>query len=408
MNIPKPKEYIKKFEKLGFGMFVHFGLYSLLESGEWTAKLNGVPENEYKALMQKFDPQNISDIVKTAKSGGAKYIVITTRHHDGFSLYDTCGLNDFDAPHSAARRDIIAEFVDECRKNDIIPFFYHTTLEFWNKEFDIDFKAYLSYLRESIKILCTKYGKVGGFWFDGNWSKVDEDWEEDKLYGLIRKYQPEAMIINNTGLNKLGEIGNQEIDSVTFERGKPFLLNRDGAEKYVAAEVCDSVNNHWGIAKDVNYKSSAQLIKKLCESRKVGANFLLNVGPDANGTVPNLPKALFEVIGEWIDVFGEAIYDAKPYWLSDDTDNFVLKNGNNLYFFCYDLCRRGSENVVYAGGKEGNFVFDGFKDKIKEIHWMDNDEKLDFYYNQNDLTVNFTGYDYGSDWVVRVGKATIQ
>ena len=291
MNIPKPKEYIKKFEKLGFGMFVHFGLYSLLESGEWTAKLNGVPENEYKALMQKFDPQNISDIVKTAKSGGAKYIVITTRHHDGFSLYDTCGLNDFDAPHSAARRDIIAEFVDECRKNDIIPFFYHTTLEFWNKEFDIDFKAYLSYLRESIKILCTKYGKIGGFWFDGNWSKADEDWEEDKLYGLIRKYQPEAMIINNTGLNKLGEIGNQEIDSVTFERGKPFLLNRDGAEKYVAAEVCDSVNNHWGIAKDVNYKSSAQLIKKLCESRKVGANFLLNVGPDANGTVPNLPKA---------------------------------------------------------------------------------------------------------------------
>lgn len=407
MSLPKPKKYIKEFENMAFGMFVHFGLYSILEQGEWTARLANIPESEYKTLMNKFNPKSMSDIVNTAKSAGAKYICLTTRHHDGFSLYDTCGLNEYDAPHSAAGRDLVREFVDECRKNDIVPFFYHTTLEFWNKEFDNDFAAYLEYLRKSVEILCTRYGKIGGFWFDGNWSKPDSDWEEDKLYKMIRKYQPDAMIINNTGLQNLGSMGNEEIDSVTFERGKPFIVNQDGQKKYIAGEVCDAVNNHWGRAHDFNCKSPGYLIKELCDSRKFGANFLLNIGPLADGSVSDYDKSVFSIIGKWMELFGEAIYNPRPYWTKQDSNCFVLKNDRSLYFFYYDLCRRGSESVSVYGGSEGKQVFDNFSDKIKKIYWLDNHEMLEFEQNNDSVTVDFTGYDYGHDYCVRVAKAEI-
>ena len=149
-----------------------------------------------------------------------KYITLTTRHHEGFSLYDTQGLSNYDAVHSPAGRDLVKEFVEGCRAEGIIPFFYHTTLDWYQESFNKDFEAYLKYLRDSVRILCTNYGEIGGMWFDGNWSKPNEDWKLDKLYGMVRELQPEAMIIDNTGLRNRGEIGHPEIDCVTFEQGR--------------------------------------------------------------------------------------------------------------------------------------------------------------------------------------------
>ncbi|MBQ2785351.1 MAG: alpha-L-fucosidase [Oscillospiraceae bacterium] len=140
----------------------------------------------------------MADIVSIAKAAGCKYCCLTTRHHEGFSLYDTQGLSDFDALHSPVGRDLVAEFAEECRKGDIIPFFYLTTLDWRHPDFENDFDAYLDYLYKSVEILCTNYGKIGGLWFDGNWSKPDANWQEDRLYKMILLYQPDAMIINNT------------------------------------------------------------------------------------------------------------------------------------------------------------------------------------------------------------------
>lgn len=405
MKEPIAKDYIKEFEKLGFGMFVHFGLYSHIGRGEWIAQREGTDEASYRKLMDSFCPDNMEGIVLTAKEAGAKYVTFTTKHHDGFALFDTQGLSDFDITKSAAGRDIVREFVDACRKHDIVPFFYYATYEWWNKDADTNFDAFLEYLRKSVEILCTQYGKIGGLWFDGNWSREDVDWREGELYGTIRKHQPDAIIVNNTGLFAQGAGGHPEIDCVTFERGRPEPLNRAGAAKYITGEMCESVNAHWGLAKDFNFKSPKKLIEELCECRKVGANFLLNVGPDEKAAIPLMPKAIMQTIGQWVQMFGEAIYDVKPCWYSKGCRNFALQSEDYVYLFCLDLCRKGSANVTYIEGTEGEFTFEDFPFDVENVHWMDNDEPLAYSRDGGNLTVDFTGFEYGIDYCVRVAKA---
>ena len=227
MAIPVPAPRVARFERLGYDMFIHWGLYAQLGQGEWVQHLRKIPMQEYVQLKQSFTAADFDAraIAVTARAAGMKYITLTSRHHDGFSLYDTRGLSDHDAPNSAAGRDLAGEFVEGCRAEGIIPFFYHTTLDWYQPTFNDDFDAYLDYLHKSVEVLCTHYGELGGVWFDGNWSKPDADWKEDRLYGIIRRLQPEAMIINNTGLGAKGAIGNPEIDSVTFEQGRPTPMN---------------------------------------------------------------------------------------------------------------------------------------------------------------------------------------
>lgn len=408
MSVPIAEKRIAEFEKMGFGMFVHFGLYSIIGQGEWygDAHKDKINEFEYKKLMGKFNPDSMEGIVETAAKAGAKYVTFTTRHHDGFSLYDTCGLSDFDSIHALSGRDLVREFVNACRKYNIVPFFYHTTLDWWHPDFEGNFDKYLEYLRESVKILCTNYGKIGGFWFDGNWSKQGDVWQEDKLYGLIREYQPDAIIINNTGLNAQGETGHPEIDSVTFERGRVVPMNREGMKKYIAAEMCETTNMHWGIARDFNYKSPKQLIETLCDCRRVGANLLLNVGPDSKGVIPALPKATMEVIGKWLKIFGESIYDTTPLWWGKGR-NFALKKDENVYIFCYDLGIEGSDNVVFGGIDNRTLVFEEFPFEIEDVCWMDNEKKMTSKYENGRLTINLTQFPYGTDYCVRVAKAKI-
>ena len=161
----KQFQYIKNFEKLGFGLFVHFGLYSVVGKGEWYLHLNPTADpKEYESLTSQFNIKETwaKELVETAKAAGCKYITLTTRHHDGFSLFDTCGLNDYDAPHSACGRDLIREFVDECNKGGIVPFFYHTLLDWKEPLYQTDFAKYIDYLVASIEILCKNYGKTFG------------------------------------------------------------------------------------------------------------------------------------------------------------------------------------------------------------------------------------------------------
>ena len=367
------RSYVYDFEKLGFGLFVHFGLYSIIGQGEWSKRILKIPDEKYGPLMHKFKVKKTwaKDLVKAAKSAGCKYITLTTRHHDGFSLYDTQGLSTYDAPHSACGRDLIKEFVDECNKGGVVPFFYHTLLDWRVPEYQTDFPAYIDYLIKSVEILCKNYGKIGGIWFDGMWDKKDADWQEDRLYGMIRKYQPTAMIINNTGLSELGKLGHIELDSVTFERGKPRFVDR--TVRPVAGEMCQIFNDHWGVAThDIHYKSLETFIENLIDCRKYNCNYLLNVGPLGNGSLRTIDKGILEEIGKWVKFNKNIIYDIKSSDITAENAD-ILTDGKKYYAVIKGVGVSGDPNVTVANGGAKKITVNA---KIKSAKWLDNGKKI--------------------------------
>lgn len=417
---PVPLKRVSDFEKLAFGLFVHWGLYSQLGAGEWVQSNRRIAAADYAGLMRNFSAAdfNAAELARLARTAGMRYIVFTTRHHEGFSLYDTRGLSDFDAPHSPAGRDLVAEFVAACRENSIVPFFYHTTLDWhWHGKNTVDlddaeFSEYLDYLLASVEVLCTNYGKVGGFWFDGNWSRPDSDWKLDRLYGMIRRHQPEAIIIDNTGVFRAGEVGHLEVDAVTFENQSARPLNREGMRKYAAAEVCRTMNSHWGTGgNDFNFKSPREIIELLCSSRGCGANLLLNIGPEAQGKIPAYEQAVLELAGRWLKIFGESVYDPRPVsGLKYQGRDFLLRNGRDCYYFAFDLGISGDANVTVDVAGIGTRAIDGFHEKVISAYWLDNAQKVNFIQDCRNgmLALQCNGFPYGVHTVVRVMKLEIR
>ncbi len=413
MSIPVPEKRIAEFEKKGFGMFIHWGLYSSLDRGEWTYDLHADSKDLYPDLFKNFTAKDFDakKIVKMAKNAGMKYITLTTRHHDGFSLYDTKGLSDYDVMHTPCKRDLVKEFVDACNEEGIMPMLYHTTLDWVHPDFDNDFDAYLEYLRKSVEILCTNYGKIGGLWFDGNWSKRGADWKLDELYGMIHRLQPDAMVINNTGLSEQGKTGHPEIDSVTFEQGQATVMNREGMPKYVAAEMCQTMNKHWGVAShDLDYKSPRMMIERLCHARKVGANYLLNIGLEDQGGVNKISEALLEIIGQWTDMAKDSLYEGQPSNMACNHEkDFVLEKDGDAYIYVHDLPMLGPKDVVVAyENKNEDHAITNVPRKVKSIKWIDNDEELLFSQDGDVVNYRATGFYYGSQLIVRIAKVTFE
>ena len=392
-------EYVKEFENLGLGMFVHFGLYSILGKGEWVKFKYQIEDETYEALTKRFKVKKTwaKELVAAAKSAGCKYITLTSRHHDGFSLYDTKGLNTYDAPHSAAGRDLVREFVDECNKAGIRPFFYHTLIDWHNKDCEENFPRYIDYLVKSVEILCTEYGEIGGLWFDGWWDKPTADWQFDRLYSMIRSHQPNAMIINNTGMDegKIGTVGHPEIDSVTYERGVARPAPK--TERPVAGEMCEVLFDHWGYSShDIHYKSLPYILEELVRTRGCGCNFLLNIGPMGNGSVRLLDKAYLAEIGKWIKYNKGFIYKARPADIKLENANVFI--GEDGAYYVATVCpTQALVEHVSLGGKitEVHFPL-----PIKSARWLDNGKSI----KHKKGVFAVTPFDYGINMHVRVAK----
>ena len=394
-------ERIERFEKMGFGMFVHFGLYSVLGKGEWALNRLEIPMDEYMKLVPKFKVKKTwaKELVAAAKSAGCKYITLTTRHHDGFSLYDTCGINDYDVIHSPTGRDLVREFVDECNKQGIKPFFYHTLLDWYNKDYENDFPKYIDYLVKSVELLCTRYGEIGGLWFDGFWNKPDADWQFDRLYGMIRKHQPDAMIINNTGMTNMGIVGHKEIDSVTFERGKPHI--EDYGARPVATEMCEVFGTHWGYAEyDLSYRTIDYMLSELIVCRSQNANMLLNVGPMGNGSLRLLDRAMLEEVGKWVRYNKNFIYDAR--YTPITAENAILLKGKKGEIYAVTATPMYEEAVR---GKAPLLKVTINGEKIKSARWLDSGEPIEIVDKNSYMTVPFK---YGTSMCYRVAKLILK
>ncbi len=292
---------------------------------------------------------------------------------------------------------MIKEFVDACRENGIVPFFYHTLLDWREESFYQDFPKYIDYLVRSVEILCKNYGKIGGFWFDGMWSKPNDDWQEDRLYGTIRKYQPEAMIINNTGLSECGKVGHYEIDSVTFERGNPAFV--DNSDKYRAGEMCQVLNDHWGYASnDCNYKSVKELLENLVDCRRYNCNFLLNTGLRGNGSVNPMDACILREIGKWVKKNKAAIYDVQSSDIK--AENAIILQGKNCYYAIVKNVPMSADPNVQRAESLGQVRVES---EILSAEWLDNDEKID----TKDGMFYVSPFAYGESYSIRIAKLII-
>lgn len=403
---------LDRFESLAYGLFLHWGLYSCAERGEWYWQHRKPARADYLALFEKFDARDFDAraLVRRAKAAGLRYVCLTTRHHEGFSLFDTRGLNRFDAPHSPAKRDLVREFSEACDAEGMGKFFYHTTIDWWHEAFDAPgrWAEYLKYLNDSVEILATRYGRVDGFWFDGNWWRKDRDWKEDALYEVVRRHQPEAIIVNNSSTGALGRVAHPMVDIATFEQGAPKAVSASGG-RYLARERCETFNSHWGSsARDFSMKSPAEIIRILAECRRYGANLLLNIGPTPGGGLPAFEAASIDVVGRWIHSCGASIYEGRPAGVLCRGDDFVLRDRVDGVFHYFAHHLEITDNVHLHHGEPGRGLrtIQGTLPRIARVSWVDNGEELAFSQDvgRGMLTFDATAHPYGEQRVVRVAR----
>jgi alpha-L-fucosidase len=318
-----------------FGMFIHWGIYSVPAGkyngeeikgiGEWIMNTAKIPVSEYEKFGKQFNPVKFdaAEWVKTAKVAGMKYIVITSKHHDGFSMWGSkvskYNVVDF-APYG---KDPLKMLADECAKQGITLCFYHSIMDWHNPDANsVNWAKYREkYLKPQLKELLTGYGKLGVLWFDGEWVK---EWTEDQgkdLYNWVRNLQPQIIVNNRVGKGRQGMQGMNRDTSFVGDFGTPEqeILSTSST---MAWESCMTMNDTWGFkTNDTNWKSSETLVKNLVDIVSKGGNFLLNVGPTSEGLIPSPSVERLKEMGEWIKVNGEAIYGVRQLRNYKEGDN---------------------------------------------------------------------------------------
>jgi alpha-L-fucosidase len=325
---PENLQARREFQDMKFGMFIHWGVYSVLGDGEWVFHNRKLKVDEYNRLPLFFDPEKFDAHawVSLAKSAGMKYITITSRHHDGFAMFDS-KISDWNiVQRTPYKKDPLKMLADECHRQGIKLFFYYSQLDWHNPDYYPrgvtnwdngrpdrgDWDAYLDhYMDGQLTELLTNYGPVGGIWFDGMWDKPNADWHLDKTYALIHKLQPAALIIpNHHQTPRPGE------DVQTFERDLPGQNTAGFNTNYVSSQLplesSDTLNENWGFnIGDSKYKSAAELERRLVRAAGNNSNLLMNIGPYPNGEIdPQFISRLHE-LGEWMSKYGDSIYNTR-------------------------------------------------------------------------------------------------
>lgn len=405
----KAKEW---FADAKFGLFIHWGPFSIPGSGEWVMNERNVTVKNYTRLMDFFNPIefNAAEWVSTAKNAGMKYITLITRHHDGFSMWDT-KYSDFNIMNTPYKKDIVKMIADECHKQGIKIFFYYSLLDWRRDDYPHetgrtgqgtgrtgkgDYASYLRFMENQLTELLTNYGEVAGIWFDGHWDQTNPegdkdrvsriDWKYDEIYGLIHKLQPQCLIGNNHHLKPFpGE------DFQMFEQDVPGE-NKSGLSfqpiSDLPLETCATINGSWGFnLTDTSYKTPAQIVALLVKSAGNGANLLLNVGPMPNGKFQAEFTERLQYIGRWLQNYGESIYGTHKGFITPQTWGCVTEKGDKVFI-----------HLLKQPGGELSFANFPYK-KIISARWLKDKTIVPFTLKSgtlafNNLTsINMSDYD---------------
>ena len=338
-----------------FGMFIHFGIYSSAARHEWIMTLEKIHPDKYRKYFEHFEPDllNATEWARYAKKAGMKYVVITTKHHDGFALWDS-HLTDYKVTNTPFKKDLLGEVVDAFRKEGLKVGLYHSVIDWYHPEFTIDglhpqssdeaFKEqavnrdmdkYVTFLHGQVRELLTEYGKIDYMWFDFSYSSRDwgwskgkgaADWKSKELEEMILELQPHIILNDRLDLNH---------GVTTPEQYQPNgPIEKDGVP--VLWEACQTMNGTWGYHRDnLDWKSTDMLLKMLIDTVSKSGNLLLNIGPNGRGEFDYRSIDRLEGIGEWMRLHSRSIYGATHSEFEAPVDCRYTRNGNRLYLHIF-------------------------------------------------------------------------
>ncbi|MEG2087468.1 MAG: alpha-L-fucosidase [Angelakisella sp.] len=384
-----------------FGMFIHWGLYAMAARHEWVKNYEKIPEVKYDKYLQYFNPDlyNPKEWARQAKAAGMKYVVMTTKHHEGFCMFDS-QYTDYKCTNTPAGRDLIREYVDAFRAEGLHIGFYYSLIDWHHPEFPIDavhprcddpdaqaqsqgrdMTKYAQYMRNQVTELLTNYGKIDILWFDFSYSgdkneahpwmkgKGKEDWEAEALIATARKLQPHIIIDNRTEI---------EQDLWTPEQYQPQSWVRHAETgELVTWEACQTFSGSWGYYRDeMTWKSPAMLLEMLINTVALGGNLLMNVGPTSRGYLDSRAEAALQVYADWMKYNSRAIYGctmAEPGLVAPNGCKFTQsEDGKRLYVhllsypFAFLELHNLADKVDYA-----QFLHDGsevlYADKVEHF-----------------------------------------
>lgn len=359
---------MKWWHEARFGMFIHWGLYSVIGRHEWAMEMEAIPVARYEQLTKQFNPKPFParEWAKLAKRAGMKYMVMTTKHHEGFCLFDT-HYTDYCAPKTCGR-DLVAEYVKAARSEGLRVGFYYSLMDWHHPdgarcaEDEAARKRFVNYIHGQVRELCTNYGKLDILWYDVNWPLSAEGWESAKMNRMVRELQPDIIINNRSGVPEDFSTPEQHITAESAGR---------------AWEACMTMNESWGYHQaDDAWKTPKQIIRNLITCARDGGNYLLNIGPKADGSVPEESVRILNTVGKWMDKYGETIYAAEPCDVKRSVFANFTRKGTTLYIY-----------VHFWPGEE--WAIGGLRTGVKSVRLLPRGEPVEF--EQNEFRVRFKG-----------------
>lgn len=384
-------ERMRWWREARFGMFIHWGLYSI-PAGEWEGKSRyaewirhraEIPLETYDGLLDRFNPVEFDAEawVRMAREAGMRYLVITSKHHDGFCLWPS-GQTEFDVESTPFKRDILGELKSACDRNDIVFCLYYSIMDWHHPDYlprrpwennrsteGADFSRYVSYMKAQLKELVDAYDP-GVLWFDGEWEPT---WTHElgvELDDYVRSLKPDIIINNRVDKGRKGMEGMTRDEVFRGDFGTPEQRIPDQGFPGVDWESCMTMNHHWGFnRRDHDFKSTTELVRKLVDIASKGGNFLLNVGPKPDGTFPEESVERLKQIGEWMEVNGAAIrgtqaspVGAMPWGRVTSAE----RNGGRLFLHVFDPPEDGKLEVPGVSAKSAALMAGGKVLTIRE------------------------------------------